>query len=43
VATIADEYDEKLVNAYGGETALDCLRGKKLRKSSAAARKAGNN
>jgi hypothetical protein len=43
VATISDEYDEKLVNAYGGETALDCLRGKKLRKSSAAARKAGNN
>ena len=43
VATISDEYDEKLVNSYGGETALDCLRGKKLRKSSAAARKAGNN
>ena len=43
VATISDEYDEKLVTAYGGETALDCLRGKKLRKSSAAARKAGNN
>src|SRR6266550_3805253 len=38
VATISDEYDEKLVTAYGGETALDCLRGKKLRKSSAAAR-----
>ena len=43
VATISDEYDEKLGTAYGGETALDCLRGKKLRKSSAAARKAGNN
>ena len=43
VATISDEYDEKLVNAYGGETALDCLRGQSQRESSAAARKAGNN
>ena len=43
VATIADEYDEKLVAEYGGETALDCLRGQKRKKLSAASRKAGNN
>src|SRR5436305_9479922 len=43
VATISDEYDEKLVNAYGGETALDCLRGQSQKESSAAARKADNN
>ena len=43
VATIADEYDEKIVAEYGGETALDCLRGQARKKSSAAARKAGNN
>jgi hypothetical protein len=27
VANISDEYDEKLVGSYGGETAIDCLRG----------------
>ena len=27
VATISDEYDEQLVEAYGGETALERLRG----------------
>ncbi|HYM62514.1 MAG TPA: YbjN domain-containing protein [Thermoanaerobaculia bacterium] len=27
VATISDEYDEKLVGQYGGETAIDHLRG----------------
>jgi len=43
VATISDEYDEKLVAGYGGETALDCLRGQARRESDAAARKAGNN
>ena len=43
VATIADEYDEKLVAEYGGETALDCLREQAQNKPSAAARKAGNN
>jgi hypothetical protein len=43
VATIADEYDEKLVAEYGGETALDSLRGQALEKPSAASRKAGNN
>lgn len=26
VATLADEYDEKLVDQYGGETALDIIR-----------------
>jgi len=26
VASISDEYEEKLVARYGGETALDCLR-----------------
>ncbi len=39
VATIADEYDEKLVAEYGGETALDCLRGQALKKP----RNPGNN
>ena len=43
VATISDEYDEKLVAGYGGETALDCLRGRARKKSNAAARRAGNN
>jgi hypothetical protein len=43
VATISDEYDEKLVHAYGGETAIDSLRGQARKESSAAARKAGNN
>ena len=27
VATISDDYDEKIVATYGGETAIDCLRG----------------
>jgi len=26
VANVSDEYDEKLVASYGGETAIDCLR-----------------
>ena len=43
VATISDDYDEKLVAAYGGETAIDCLRGQARRKSNAAARKADDN
>jgi Putative bacterial sensory transduction regulator len=43
VATISDEYDEKIVNTYGGETAIDCLRGQAQRTSSAAARRADNN
>jgi hypothetical protein len=30
VAAISDLYDEQLVAKYGGETALDCLRGRKL-------------
>ena len=28
VANISDEYDDHLVAKYGGETALDCLRGR---------------
>ena len=40
VATISDEYDEKLVASYGGETAIDTLRGQK---TSRAARKADRN
>ena len=28
VASISDEYDDRLVAQYGGETALDCLRGR---------------
>lgn len=28
VANISDEYDDQLVAKYGGETALDCLRGR---------------
>jgi len=43
VATISDEYDEKLVSAYGGETAIDCLRGQVRKTSSAKARKADDN
>jgi hypothetical protein len=31
VASISDEYDEKLVANYGGETALDCLRSSRKR------------
>jgi hypothetical protein len=29
VASISDEYDDKLVGKYGGETALECLRSSK--------------
>ncbi len=43
VATISDDYDEKLVAAHGGETALERLRGQSNIKSSAAARKADEN
>ena len=31
VATISDEYDEKLVEQYGGETALEIIRTRSLR------------
>ena len=43
VATISDDYDERLVANYGGETALDCVRGKVGKRSTAAARKADDN
>lgn len=43
VATISDEYDEKLVSTYGGETAIDCLRGQVRKTSSTKARKADDN
>src|SRR5438876_10038475 len=43
VASISDEYDEKLVAKYGGETAIDCLRGQVRKTSNAAARKADDN
>jgi hypothetical protein len=43
VATISDEYDEKLVASYGGETAIDCVRGQVRKTSTAAARKADDN
>ena len=42
VATISDEYDEKLVARYGGETALDHIRSDEQRQR-AAARKAAEN
>ena len=42
VATISDEYDEKLVAKYGGETALDHMRSDAQRQR-AAARKAAEN
>jgi predicted dehydrogenase len=42
VASISDEYDEKLVSRYGGETALERLRSVEARHHSAAA-KAHNN
>jgi hypothetical protein len=32
VASISDEYDDRLVAQYGGETALDCLRGQSEKK-----------
>lgn len=44
VATISDEYDEKLVANYGGETALERLRGRARKTpNAAAARKADDN
>jgi len=43
VATISDEYDEKIVANYGGETALECLRGQARNASTDAARDADNN
>src|ERR1700686_2694867 len=42
VATTSDEYDEKLVAKYGGETALDHMRSDAQRQR-AAARKAAEN
>ncbi len=42
VATISDEWDEKLVARYGGETALDHIRSDAQR-ARAAARKAAEN
>jgi hypothetical protein len=42
VATISDEYDEKLVGRYGGETALERMRSD-ARRPRAAARKAAEN
>jgi hypothetical protein len=41
VASISDEYDEKLVARYGGETALECIRSQARRPP--VARKADNN
>src|SRR5437763_3709957 len=44
VASISDEYDEKLVSRYGGETAIDCLRSGGFRPPvQLAARKADSN
>lgn len=36
VASISDEYDEKLVGAYGGETAIDTMRANSRRPSDAS-------
>ncbi len=41
VASISDEYDEKLVARYGGETALECIRSRSRRLP--VGRKADNN
>ena len=41
VASISDEYDEKLVAKYGGETALECIRSRTQRPP--ASRKAEQN
>ncbi len=38
VANISDEYDEKLVAQYGGETALECIRSRTLRRPEVAAK-----
>jgi len=44
VANVSDEYDEKLVARYGGETAIDCLRSGGIRPPvQLAARKADSN
>jgi hypothetical protein len=44
VANVSDEYGEKLVSKYGGETAIDCLRSGGLRPPvQLAARKADSN
>src|SRR3954447_11725101 len=44
VANVSDEYDEKLVAKYGGETAIDCLRSGGFRPPvQLAARKADSN
>src|SRR3954466_8555692 len=44
VANVSDEYDEKLVSKYGGETASDCLRSGGFRPPvQLAARKADSN
>lgn len=43
VASISDEYDDTLVTRYGGETALERIRGGAHASPSAAARKADNN
>jgi hypothetical protein len=42
VATISDEYDEKLVGNYGGETAIDTMR-TTARRASTASRHAESN
>jgi type III secretion system-like peptide-binding chaperone len=41
VASISDEYDDKLVAKYGGETALECIRSRTRRPPTS--RKAENN
>ncbi len=44
VANVSDEYDEKLVASYGGETAIDCLRSGGVRPTVAfGARKVDSN
>jgi hypothetical protein len=43
VASISDEYDERLVAKYGGETAIERLRSSAKRHRSVASHKAQNN
>jgi len=38
VANISDEYDDKLVAQYGGETALECIRSRALRRPEVASK-----
>src|SRR5881392_862216 len=38
VASISDEYDEKLVEQYGGETALEIIRSRALHRGTVAAK-----